>query len=276
MKAKRWHSQNIQELQKRRPGRCPALWQERQISYPSYLPSRAQSGPKFSASDSNAHSHQHGQVKCNLFASPVREFNVFSHIHARGFRTAELSIHEGLERAVFWSGDGHWEGGLRFAPGLLTRPNLNLCNGNKTALVLSNWLPCIIFVLGSRMQLSLKREKSNKSDSCIFFVVQVTPRVSSSGWNSLHVTYSCMWCEAFPMTHIMGRRCELWRTTVLLSCHQCKPRQQGQQPTWTHRGETAVTSFPTCFSHQRQGGFSESWLHLSLTLTGLQFSPVQG
>lgn len=133
MKAKRWHSQNIQELQKRRPGLCPALWQERQISYPSYLPSRAQSGPKFSASDSNAHSHQHGQVKCNLFASPVREFNVLSHIHARGFRTAERSIHEGLGRAVFWSGDGHWEGGLRFAPGLLTRPNLNLCNGNKTA-----------------------------------------------------------------------------------------------------------------------------------------------
>lgn len=130
---------------------------------------------------------------------------------------------------------------------LLTYANLNLCNGNNTALVLSNWLPGIIFVLGSRMQLSLKREKSNKSDSCLFY--------GSGDSESLF-----QWLEFFTGDIILlrGMKSFLWPRRMggnrgcedhflpLLSSVQVQAT--GQQPTLMHRVGTAVfTVSLTCF-----------------------------
>lgn len=76
-------------------------------------------------------------MKYDLFASPVLEFNVLSHIQVNGVRNANQSIHKSLEKALFRSGERQACGFYLSFP---TYPNLNLYNGNKTALVLTKQL----------------------------------------------------------------------------------------------------------------------------------------
>lgn len=151
---------------------------------------------------------------------------------------------------------------------LLTYTNLNLCNGNKSALLLSNWLPCIIFVLGSRMQFSLKREKSNKSDSCLF--------PGSGDSESLPVAEilylwhnPVTWYEEFPMTPHDGRRWELWGPLSSSPVISASPGNRTAAHSDAPSRNCCLDFIPHLFPHLRGRGAS-----LSSASTWVWPSPV--
>lgn len=124
--------------------------------------------------------------------------------------------------------------------GLLTCSNLNLCNGNKTALVLSNWLPCIIFVLGSRRQWSLKREISNKSDCCTFlwfrWFQESLPVTDSYLWHT-----PVTWCEEFPIIPHHGK--EMWGPLSFSPVITASPGNSGSSPLGSMEEKLLSTAF---------------------------------
>ena len=99
---------------------------------------------------------------------------------------------------------------------LLTYLNLNLCNGNKTALMLSNWLPCIIFVLGLRMQLKFKKRQIKKSDFCTFFWF----RWLRGTFSVTEILYTwqnhVLWWEGFSMIPHYGKEVGTMKDHFLL------------------------------------------------------------
>lgn len=107
-----------------------------------FFSTEPQVASKCSASDSKhpLTIHQRWQVRYDLLASLVLEFNVFSHIHANRFRTASQSIHKTWKRHFSGQAINTKREAYGFPLSLLTYPNLNLCNGNKTALVLTKQL----------------------------------------------------------------------------------------------------------------------------------------
>lgn len=92
------------------------LWSLHQSSF--FFPVGPKVASDCSASDSKhpLTIHQCWQGTCDLFARPILDFTVLGHIQANGLRTANQSIHKRLEKALFRSGDQHWEGGLWLLP----------------------------------------------------------------------------------------------------------------------------------------------------------------